>query len=257
MRKRSKEEIEIRNVLSEVLILSLKSREKSALLYLIFLYCRFISIKDERGRGDPASRPYEIVNLKDLLKNSEGIGWLQSDPKEAYDELSSLGMFEIDSENRIQPERSFQGRISGICSRVSKYWSFISSLYSGGEEFSQGIQGDIKKGVLLFNEGFYFECHEFLEEVWKREKGKEKSFLKGLIHASVAFYHLEYDNLKGTVNYLKRSLKRLKGFEPAFLGVDVKTFTIQMEDYLRSLEASGPDVPESLKNSIPKIRFAE
>lgn len=246
MKKRSKEEVEIRNVLSELLVLSLKSSEKSGPLYLIYRYCQFV---DTKGR--------KRIRRRDLAKIEEDINWLRFSRKEVSEELGLPSIFETDSEDCVQLKRRFQRYFPGICSKGGKYWGFISGLYSGGEEFNKGIQGDVKKGTLLFNEGFYFECHEFLEEVWKGVKGKEKTFLKGLIHAAVAFYHLEYENLKGTVTYLKRSHLRLNEFAPAFLGVDIKTFMDQIEVYLRLLETWGSSDTQPIKSAAPKIRFIE
>ena len=246
MKKRSREEIEIRNVLSEVLVLSLQYSERSGLLYLIFYYCQSV---DTKGR--------KRIKLRDLAKSKEDINWLRFSWKEVSDELGLLSIFEIDSEDYVQLKPRFQRHFPGICGKVGKYWGFISSLYSGEEEFSKEIQGDVKKGILLFNEGFYFECHEFLEGVWKGVKGKEKTFLKGLIHAAVAFYHLEYENLRGAITYLNRSHLRLKGFAPAFLGVDIKTFIDQIEIYLRLLETLDSSDTQPIKSAVPKIRFIE
>jgi predicted metal-dependent hydrolase len=243
MRRRGKAEVEIRNILSEVIIFSLRSPEKSSLLYLIFKFCRLAKEKVNCR-----------MKLTDLLEQevdrSQFIG------KEVVDKLSSLSIFEIDSDNYIQIKSRFKSHFSYICHKAGRYWSFISGLYPEGETLKDGIEDEIKKGVLLFNEGFYFECHEFLEEAWKkRDKGKEKSFIKGLIHAAVAFYHLEYKNYKGAVNYLQRSYARLREFEPVFLGVDVKTFLADMEGYLEFFEKVDSFGLEYLKRLIPKIRL--
>lgn len=244
MRRRSNVEVRIRNTLSEVLILSLKFSEKSALLYLIFRFCQLIEERDK-------------IRLRDLLEHQEDIDWLQFNWKEVSDELNSLRIFEVDLEDYIQVESRLKKHLPDICGKVRKCWNFISRLYSKREKFKEGIEGEIKKGVLLFNEGFYFECHEFLEDVWKREKGKERFFLQGLIHAAVAFYHLEYENYEGTTSYLRRSYRRLKEFESVFLGVDVNTLLAEIEDYLRSLEKSGSNNLQFLKSEIPKIRLVE
>ncbi|MGH7909542.1 MAG: DUF309 domain-containing protein [Thermodesulfobacteriota bacterium] len=163
----------------------------------------------------------------------------------------------MDSEDHIQINSRFERHLRVICNKSRPYWNFFSSLYSKKEGFKVGIEGEIKKGVLLFNEGFYFECHEFLEEIWRKENGREKEFLKGLIHAAVAFYHLEYENYKGTVNYLRRSYKRLKEFEPVFMDVDIKTFLADVESYLRDLEKPGTHKYEFLMSRIPRIRLIE
>ncbi len=244
MRTRSKIEVEIRNILSEVLLVSLKDKEMSASLYIIFRFCQFIK---EKG--------VNRIRLTELLNYEENMHWLQHSREGVPRGLNFDTVFEIDSENYIKLKSRFEKHLNSICTISRLYWNFISSLYSKEEAFKAGIEGEIKKGVLLFNEGFYFECHEFLEEIWRKEKGREKEFLKGLIHAAVAFYHLEYENYKGTVNYMGRSYKRLKKFQPVFLGVDIKTFLADIESYLRYLEKSGTHKLEFLKSRIPRIRL--
>lgn len=246
MKTRSNIEIQIRNALSEVLILSLKSCEKSALLYSVFCFCRLVKEKEQSN-----------VKLTDLLEHQEDMGWGRIGWKEISEELSSLDIFEVDSENSIQIGRQFTNYLPDICIRVERYWKFISDLYSRGEKFKDGIEGEIKKGVLLFNEGFYFECHEFLEGAWRKEKGKEKSFLQGLIHSAVAFYHMEYKNYVGAASYLKRCCFRLNEFKPAFLSVDVETFLADMWDYVGLLEKSSFDNLEILKSTVPMIRLMQ
>ncbi len=245
--KRSKIEIQIRNILSEILILSLKFTNESALLYLTFRFCQFIR---EEGK--------DRVRLTDLLKYQKDLGWVQIVYEEILEKLDSLRIFEIDSENCIQIGRQFKDYLSYMCIRIGRYWKFISDLYSEGERFKDGIEGDIKKGILLFNEGFYFECHEFLEEVWRKKKGREKAFLQVLVHSAVAFYHMEYKNYKGVVSYLKRVYLRLKEFEPIFLGVDVEAFLADIGNYLGLIEErSKLGNTEPLKSMSPRIRLIE
>jgi len=78
-----------------------------------------------------------------------------------------------------------------------------------------------------------------------------------LIHAAVAFYHLEYENYKGTINYLRRSYKRLKEFEPVFLGVDIKTLLTNLDNFISYLEKSDTHNDEFLRSKIPRIRLVE
>ena len=246
MRKRSKLEVEIRNILSEELLASLRNREASSLLYLFFRFCEIIK-KHGKNR----------IRLNDLLRPRANIFRLQSNWEKLSKGPNFRTIFEMDSGNYIQINSRFERHLGVICNKSRLYWDFMSSLFFKKEAFKGGIEGEIKKGVLLFNEGFYFECHEFLEEVWRKEKGREKEFLKGLIHVAVAFYHLEYENYKGTINYLRRSYRRLKEFEPLFLRVDIKTFLADVEIYLKYLEKSGAYSLEFSKSAIPRIRLVE
>lgn len=225
-------------------MLSLRSEEKSAPLYLVFLYCRCV---DDEG--------FKRIKPENLLKGKEDVDWLKFNCEAAVREHALLDILEVDPEGYIQLKSELQKHTADVCSKIGRYWSFVSGLYSGGNEFREAIGDDVKKGVLLFNEGFYFECHEFLEEIWKRERGREKSFLKGLIQTSVALYHLEYENLNGAIGYLERSRLRLEEFEPVFLGVDVEAFVRRMGDYLKLLESGCSNI-ERLKASAPKIPFA-
>ncbi len=246
MKKRSRLEVEIRNILSDVLLVSLRDREMSALLYIISRICLLIK-ENRRNR----------IKLRELLKHKENISGLDLDWERLSKRSNFLNIFEIDSENYVKLKSRFERYLSNICDKARLYRDFVSGLYSGEKTFKSGIEGEIKRGILLFNEGFYFECHEFFEEIWKKERGDEKAFLKGLIHTAVAFYHLEYENYKGTIVYLMRSYKRLKEFEPVFLSVDVKTLLADLESYLRCLEESGTHNPEFLKSAVPKIGLIE
>ncbi len=246
MRTRSKIEVEIRNILSEVLLVSLKDKEMSASLYIIFRFCQFVKEKDMNR-----------IRFTELLNYEEGKHWLKHSWKCGSKGLNFDTIFELDSENYVKLKGRFERHLISICTKSRLYWNFITSLYSKEDSFNPGIEGEIKKGVLLFNECFYFECHEFLEGIWRKEKGREKDFLKGLIHAAVAFYHLECENYKGTVNYLRRSYRRLKEFEPVFLSVDIKTFLDDLESYLRYIEKSNTYNLESLKRAIPRISLIE
>ncbi|MEK6556862.1 MAG: DUF309 domain-containing protein, partial [Candidatus Margulisiibacteriota bacterium] len=51
------------------------------------------------------------------------------------------------------------------------------------------------EGILLFNSGLFFECHEYLEDVWRPTTGPERNFYHGIIQAAAAFYHFEKNNL--------------------------------------------------------------
>ena len=57
-----------------------------------------------------------------------------------------------------------------------------------------------KKGVWLFNNRHFFECHEILEEQWMETIGTEKTFYQMIIHAAVCFVHWENGNRKGVLS---------------------------------------------------------
>lgn len=64
---------------------------------------------------------------------------------------------------------------------------------------------------LLFNHGLFFDAHEYLESVWKREGEPAKTFVQGLIQISAAFHKLELDpdGIAGAHYLLARGLEKL------------------------------------------------
>ncbi|WAA10514.1 DUF309 domain-containing protein [Fervidibacillus albus] len=50
----------------------------------------------------------------------------------------------------------------------------------------------------------YFECHEVMEEFWKKE-GKGNSLWKGLIQLAVIFYHYRRNNFAGAKKLIRKA----------------------------------------------------
>src|SRR5436305_14198644 len=78
----------------------------------------------------------------------------------------------------------------------------------------------VERGIHLFNEGEFFECHEVLEEAWTPERGPRRLFLQSLIHMAVGLYHAERGNPVGAERQLRKGLRKLSGYLPACEGVD-------------------------------------
>ncbi|MCI0453645.1 MAG: hypothetical protein L0Y68_01465, partial [Candidatus Dadabacteria bacterium] len=97
MKKRSRLEVEIRNILSDVLLVSLRDREMSALLYIISRICLLIK-ENRRNR----------IKLRELLKHKENISGLDLDWERLSKRSNFLNIFEIDSENYVKLKSRFE-----------------------------------------------------------------------------------------------------------------------------------------------------
>ena len=82
----------------------------------------------------------------------------------------------------------------------------------------------------------YFECHEVLENLWRRESGERKLFYHGLIHCAVALYQVERRNAVGANRQLVRARVKLSGFAPEFFGVKVNELLQEVEREVAPLE---------------------
>jgi uncharacterized protein len=77
-----------------------------------------------------------------------------------------------------------------------------------------------RRGIQLFNDAEFFECHEVLEDLWRPMKGPRRLFLQAVIHFAVALYHHQQNNPPGARRQLRKSLKKLAGYLPEYEGVD-------------------------------------
>jgi predicted metal-dependent hydrolase len=103
------------------------------------------------------------------------------------------------------------------------------------------------KGVDEFNRGFYFECHDTLEEMWAGLRGPTRDFFQGLIQVSVAFYHLGNTNPEGASSMMRRALKRFAAYPDRYFGFDLAAQRAELERWLDRIAqgetAPAPDGP--------------
>jgi uncharacterized protein len=68
----------------------------------------------------------------------------------------------------------------------------------------------VRQSAKLFNEQRFWECHETLEQVWRREpKGKEKDVQQGVILAASAFVHYQRNENEVCLGMIPRALSKL------------------------------------------------
>ena len=85
----------------------------------------------------------------------------------------------------------------------------------------------------------YFECHEILEEYWKKiDRENKHSIWVGLIQLAVSQYHHRRGNLTGACKTLQKSLHifRSQPEELICLGMDQAVLTKQLQASLSKIE---------------------
>lgn len=108
------------------------------------------------------------------------------------------------------------------------------------------------EGVRQFNEGFFFECHDTLEDLWGGIRGPSRDFFQGLIQVSVAFYHLTGGNVPGAESMFRRALRRFEPYPASYFGLDLDAHRREIQGWLARI-ASGAVEPSAAE--LPKWRF--
>ncbi|MEF3302944.1 DUF309 domain-containing protein [Paenibacillus sp. GYB003] len=96
----------------------------------------------------------------------------------------------------------------------------------------------------------FFECHEILEDYWKRhpDDPKSKTWV-GLIQVAVSLYHQRRGNRAGALKMMAAALRNMDDAHLAELGVDAPAFRREAERRLAQLtdDAAAPyadmDIP--------------
>jgi predicted metal-dependent hydrolase len=107
----------------------------------------------------------------------------------------------------------------------------------------------IRDGLRLFNEEFFFEAHEVLEDVWHREHGEPRLFLQGLIQICAGFHHFQNENLSGAAALLQRGADKMRGYPDRYLDLDAA-------DLLRRVDAARERVVRMANGADPPARIA-
>ena len=116
--------------------------------------------------------------------------------------------------------------------------------------------GLLLKGVELFNRGYYFECHEVIEQVWVDEAKPIRIMYQGILQVGVACYHIQNKNWRGAMKVLDRGMSKLRRFEPACMGIDLGRLMRDAGDLRRELLRLGPDWQgEFDPTTFPKIHI--
>ena len=106
----------------------------------------------------------------------------------------------------------------------------------------------LRKGAREFNGGYFFECHDTLEEAWSGIRGPARDFFQGLIQVSVGFYHWRNGNAGGASTMLERGLGRLSRYGSSYYGLELahlRSAVLACRERVRAGEPF-PEDPEAL-----------
>jgi uncharacterized protein len=102
----------------------------------------------------------------------------------------------------------------------------------------------VKESVDLFNEQRYWECHEAMEQIWRRETNTtEKSVQQGMILSASALVHAQKDEEKICLGMIPRTLAKLDAWkEETYYALNVGRLRRVMEEMLESGKVTFPKI---------------
>jgi hypothetical protein len=102
----------------------------------------------------------------------------------------------------------------------------------------------VDQSVALFNEQRYWECHEAMEQIWRRETNpKEKALQQGVILCASALVHAQKDEDAICLGMISRALAKLNQWdEETYYALNVGTLRRSMEEIQKSGRISFPKI---------------
>jgi len=93
----------------------------------------------------------------------------------------------------------------------------------------------------LFNERYFYDCHEVLEDLWLDTFESSRKFYQGLIHLATAFQHLFRGNRAGSEQRFLSTLEYLRHYPHVFEGLDLEAVRASIHYWLEQLRVSSPE----------------
>ncbi|TLS35643.1 DUF309 domain-containing protein [Pseudalkalibacillus caeni] len=102
----------------------------------------------------------------------------------------------------------------------------------------------------------YFECHEVLEEHWKREEPENRNkHWVGLIQLAVALYHQRRQNWRGAERMMRSALHLLRNEKDGIvkLSLDFNNLVFLLENRLNEIKEKTPYTSLTLPVTDPGL----
>ncbi|MCS7173597.1 MAG: DUF309 domain-containing protein [Armatimonadetes bacterium] len=118
----------------------------------------------------------------------------------------------------------------GLARKYRPHWPYFHSqalrLYRATAHLLHNpgagdLPDELYRGLVLFDFGLYFPCHEYFEGMWRAAAPGDRDFYHGLIQVAAAFYHHEKGNSRGALALLRRGLAKLAAYRPEYRGLEV------------------------------------
>ncbi|MCA9961275.1 MAG: DUF309 domain-containing protein [Anaerolineales bacterium] len=93
-----------------------------------------------------------------------------------------------------------------------------------------------RRGIALFNQGDYYQCHDDLEEIWRQDNAPGRELYQGILQVGIALYQIQRGNYRGAVKMLLRVRQWLAPLPAVCRGVDVARLRANVETYYESLQ---------------------
>jgi len=133
-------------------------------------------------------------------------------------------------------------------------WQAACRLYGPQAPDLAALPEEVQRGVVLFEAGLYFACHEYFETLWGRTSDAASDLYQGIIQIAVAVRHLESHNVRGAIILLRYGMERLQRYPAVYRGIPLEAWLKRLETLLAYLETlPNPTAYQFEPRHVPHI----
>jgi hypothetical protein len=93
-----------------------------------------------------------------------------------------------------------------------------------------------EKGLQLFNQGAFYDAHEYFETAWRETLPPEREFYRALLQISGGYYRLTQDNAKAARKFFDHALGWLAAFSNLQFGIDTAVLRLRLTGTITALD---------------------
>jgi predicted metal-dependent hydrolase len=129
----------------------------------------------------------------------------------------------------------FMSAMPDLITKLARSWNHEAIAIACQEPLSE--LG--RKGIDAFNNGDYYESHEFLEDAWNEDSGPARDMYKAVLQVGVAYLQIERANYAGAVKMLLRARQWLEPLPDVCRGIDIGRLKTDAQQVHQLLVAAG------------------
>lgn len=103
-----------------------------------------------------------------------------------------------------------------------------------------------KQALHLFNQGKFFEAHEYFEAAWRETNDETREFYRALLQLSGGYYRLTQDRPTAARKFFTHALHWLQGFPDPHLGINTDLIQQNLREMIKAID-SGSESDQVLK----------
>jgi uncharacterized protein len=103
-------------------------------------------------------------------------------------------------------------------------------------DYTKILPEKVIRGLELYNQGAFYQAHEYFEDAWRETPDKSREFFRALLHMSGGFFRLTQDRPTAAKKFFNHALRWLGEFSSPYLGFDIHALSIELESLIKTID---------------------